>query len=121
MATIKDSLDKISEIDGFIGAALVDYKSGMCLGTVGGGDMDMELAGAANTEVVRAKKGIIEKLSLNMEIEDILITLSDHYHLIRIFHDNDNVFTYLVLDKKKANLALARMQLEGIDGSLALA
>ena len=120
MANIEESLDQIMKIDGAIGAALVDYKSGMTLGTIGGGKIDMELAGAGTTEVVRAEKQIIEQLDLGDRIEDILISLETQYHLVRVFHQNDNIFTYLVLDVKKSNLALARMQLEEIDKALDL-
>lgn len=120
MANIRDSLSSIMEIDGAKGAALVDYQSGMTLGTAGGGDVDMELAGAANTEIVRTKKSVIEKLGLEEEVEEILISLEGEYHLIRIFHENKNVFTYLMLDRDTANLGLARMQLQGIDESLVL-
>ncbi|WP_022835828.1 hypothetical protein [Salisaeta longa] len=120
MASIQESLEKIAAIDGAVGAALVDYQSGMTLGTIGGGSMDMELAGASNTEVVRSKKKVIDQLSLDEHIEDILITLESQYHLIRMFHENDNVFTYVVLDRDKANLALSRMTLETIDEELEL-
>lgn len=121
MATIEESLQNALDIDGAIGAALVDYQSGMCLGTAGGGRIDMELAGAGNTEVVRAEKEIIDQLDLDGQtIEDILISLETQYHLIQVFHENDNVFTYLILDKNKANLALARMQLREIDTELEL-
>lgn len=120
MANIEESLDQIMKIDGAIGAALVDYKSGMTLGTIGGGKIDMELAGAGTTEVVRAEKEIIDQLELGDRIEDILISLETQYHLVRVFHQNDNIFTYLVLDLEKSNLALARMQLEEIDKALDL-
>ncbi|PEN14609.1 hypothetical protein CRI94_06195 [Longibacter salinarum] len=120
MANIQDSLNQIMEIDGAVGAALVDYKSGMTLGTIGGGSLDMELAGAGNTEVVRAKKSIIKQLQLDEQIQDILITLDNQYHLIRMFHENDDIFTYVALNKEKSNLALARIQLEKIDGTLEL-
>jgi predicted regulator of Ras-like GTPase activity (Roadblock/LC7/MglB family) len=118
MANIRESLDTIMDIDGALGAAIVDYQSGMTLGTVGGGELDMELAGAGNTEVVRAKKSIIDKLQLDENLQDILITLESQYHLIRVFHENENIFTYLALDRDKSNLALARMELEKIDGQL---
>ena len=120
MPNIKESLDKIMSIDGAIGAAIVDYQSGMTLGTIGGGSLDMELAGAGNTEVVRAKKSVISQLGIEERIEDLLITLDDQYHMIRIFHENDNIFTYLVLNKEKSNLALARMQLQSVDKNLTI-
>lgn len=45
-------------ITGAVGVALVDYESGMSLGTAGGGDwLNLELAAAGNTEVVRSNFG----------------------------------------------------------------
>lgn len=120
MANIRESLNTIMNIDGAIGAAIVDYQSGMTLGTIGGADLDMELAGAGNTEVIRAKKSVIDKLDMDEELQDVLITLETQYHLIRIFHENENIFTYLVLDKEKSNLALARMQLQEVDTDLVI-
>lgn len=117
MAGIQESLDRALKINGALGVALVDFKTGMCLGTAGGEQtgFDLELAAASNTEVVRAKKQTRDKLGLDMLIEDILITLEGQYHLIRMFHENINIFLYLVLDRERANLAMARMELEKID------
>lgn len=118
MANIQQSLAKAMDIGGAVGVALVDFKSGMCLGTAGGGNIDLELAAAGNTEVVRAKKSVRDKLGLPDKIEDILITLDSQYHLIRMLHNNINLFMYLVLDRNRANLALARMELAKIDENL---
>ena len=115
MDIIQDSLDQAMKINGAVGAALVDYTTGMCLGAVGGGGLDLELAAAGNTEVVRAKKNIRDQLGIKENIEDILITLESQYHLIRMSKNSRSIFYYLVLDKDKANLALARMTLRGID------
>ncbi|KUH35235.1 MULTISPECIES: hypothetical protein [Streptomyces] len=108
-------------IDGAIGAALVDYTSGMALGTVGGGkDLDLTVAAAGNTDVVRAKVRTMEMLGLNDEIEDILITLGTQYHLIRLLkgRGTNGLFLYLALDKGRANLAMARLQLKRIENEL---
>ncbi|MCA9670329.1 MAG: hypothetical protein KC503_32260 [Myxococcales bacterium] len=118
MANIKQSLAQAMRIDGSVGVALVDFTSGMCLGTEGGGNIDLDLAAAGNTEVVRAKKSIRDKLGLEDKIEDILITLDSQYHLIRMLKNNINIFLYLVLDRKKSNLALARRELAQIDDNL---
>ncbi|WP_431266534.1 hypothetical protein ACQ859_12725 [Roseateles chitinivorans] len=117
MSNLKQSMDTAMTIDGALAAALVDHRSGMCLaqaGTV----MNLDLAAAGNTQVVRAKLKTMESLGLRKGIEDILITLGDQYHLIRLVPSNVGLFLYLVLDKAKGNLALARYKLTEIERSL---
>ncbi|GHA94568.1 hypothetical protein ACIQRS_18585 [Streptomyces termitum] len=121
MANTETSLKEAASIEGAIGAALVDYTSGMALGTIGGGkELDLNVAAAGNTDVVRAKVRAMEMLGLNDEIEDILITLGSQYHLIRLLktRGNNGLFLYLALDKNRANLAMARHQLKKIEAEL---
>ena len=118
MATTRDVLSKLMEIDGIIGACIVDSNSGMMLGAAGGGSVSLEVAAAGNTEVVRAKRKTMKALALGDSIEDILITLGKQYHLIRPLSSNDALFVYVMLDKSKANLAMARHQLRRIENDL---
>lgn len=118
MANAKETLPKLMEIDGCIGCCIVDSNSGMMLGASGGGSMNLEVAAAGNTEVVRSKRKTMKALALNDQIEDMLITLSKQYHLIRPLSTNDALFIYIVLDKTKANLAMARHQLTIIEKDL---
>ncbi len=121
MATVKDSLSKMHELDGFVGACIVDSNSGMMLGAEGGGGViNLEVASAGNTEVVRAKRKTMKALGLTDMIEDILITLGRQYHIIRPLPGNDALFIYLVLDKSKGNLAMARHHLVAIASDLVI-
>ncbi|MER5884708.1 hypothetical protein ABT160_12835 [Streptomyces sp. NPDC001941] len=124
MANAETALKEATTIiDGAVGAALVDYTSGMALGTIGGGkELDLNVAAAGNTDVVRAKVRTMEHLGLKDEIEDILITLGTQYHLIRLLkgRGNNGLFLYLALDKDRANLAMARHQLKKIEAELEL-
>ena len=118
---IETSLKQAMEIEGALGVALVDYESGMALGSLGGGRyLNLEVAAAGNTEVIRAKMRTMASLELNDEIEDILITLNRQYHLIRLLGSNRSasLFMYLALDRGKANLAMARHQLRQVENSL---
>jgi hypothetical protein len=122
---IDTALKEAMTISGAVGAALVDYDSGMSLGSIGGGDwLNLEVAAAGNTEIVRAKQRVISALKLNDEIEDILITLHRQYHLIRLLtptkRGNSLLFLYLVLDRERANLALARHNLKAIEADLSV-
>jgi predicted regulator of Ras-like GTPase activity (Roadblock/LC7/MglB family) len=111
-------LDALSEIAGFIGAALVDGDSGMTLGTLGGGSVDMEVAAAGNADVVRAKRRVANALGLTDVVEDILLTLSKQYHLIRPLDGNKDLFLYVMLDRTHANLAMARHELKSFEKTL---
>ena len=117
MATIKQTLDELMTLDGAMCAAVVDSSSGMMLGSVGSG-VDLEVAAAGNTEVVRSKMKVMRALGLNDVIEDILITLGKQYHLIRPLTSNDALFIYLVLDRQRSNLAMARHVLSQLEKEL---
>lgn len=98
-----------------------EYKGsgGGSLGTAGGqGVIDLDVAAAGNTDVVRAKLKVMNNLGLEDSIEDILITLTTQYHLIRILEKDASLFMYVVLGKNSANLAMARYKLTSIERSL---
>ncbi|MCH0564157.1 MULTISPECIES: hypothetical protein [unclassified Streptomyces] len=122
MATVEVALkEMMTAIEGALGAAVVDYTSGMALGTLGGSkELDLTVAAAGNTDVIRAKVRTMELLGLKSQIEDILITLGGQYHLIRLVtgRDGSGLFLYLVIDKSRSNLAMARHQLKRIEGQL---
>ncbi|GAA4594318.1 hypothetical protein GCM10023194_60830 [Planotetraspora phitsanulokensis] len=121
MANMDISLKEMMAIDGAIGGAVVDYGSGMALGTIGGSkELDLQVAAAANTEVVKAKLRAMEALQLQDSIEDILITLGGQYHIIRPLagRGGKGLFLYLALDRNRANLAMARHQLRTIEDKL---
>jgi hypothetical protein len=122
MANTQTALkEAMTSIEGTLGVALVDYSSGMALGTLGGGkELDLAVAAAGNTDVVRAKVRTMEQLGLKDNIEDILITLGSQYHLIRLLkgRNSQGLFLYLALDKNRANLAMARHQLRRIEADL---
>jgi predicted regulator of Ras-like GTPase activity (Roadblock/LC7/MglB family) len=119
MAGLNESLNELMSIDGAQAVALVDYESGMLLGQAGGG-MDMEVAAAGNTEVIRAKMKTASALKLNDTIEDILISLGKGYHIMRPVANKPGLFFYVVLDRNKSNLALARRRVLDVEGKLEL-
>jgi predicted regulator of Ras-like GTPase activity (Roadblock/LC7/MglB family) len=107
-------LTPLRKLSGFIGCCLVDSDSGMLLAKEGGGDLDLEVAAAANTEVVRAKRRAMEELDLDDRIEDILITLGSQFHIIRPLPSNDAFFVYAAVGRDSGNLALARVTMKGV-------
>ncbi|WP_069164196.1 hypothetical protein [Nocardia altamirensis] len=121
MSNMDLALKDMMVIDGAIGAAVVDYNSGMALGMLSSSKaLDLQVAAAGNTEVVRAKMRTIDQLGIKEDIEDILITLSAQYHVIRPMtgRKSKGLFLYLALDRGRANLAMARHRLKGIEEEL---
>ncbi|MFD8565656.1 hypothetical protein [Streptomyces sp. NPDC057694] len=122
MTNVEVSLKTLlTEVEGALGAAVVDYTSGMALGTLGGGkELDLTVAAAGNTDVIRAKMRTMETLGLEGEIEDILITLGTQYHLLRPVsgRTGNGLFIYLVIDKGRSNLAMARHHLKRAEEQL---
>ncbi|MBK8069576.1 MAG: roadblock/LC7 domain-containing protein [Rhodanobacteraceae bacterium] len=113
----KITLEGLRSIDGYVASALVDTDSGMLLAGDGSG-INLEVAAAGNTEVVRAKRKVANALALNDTIEDILISLTKQYHIIRPLETNQKLFLYIVLDRSRANLAMARLELRAFEQKL---
>ena len=119
MANLNESLNDLMSLEGALCAAVVDYNSGMMLASAGSG-VDLELAAAGNTEVVRAKMKTMKALGLNENIDDILITLGKQYHIIRPSAKLAGIFVYYVLDNKRANLALARRKASDVEADMTM-
>lgn len=118
MATTTFNLSALNDLTGFIGACLVDSDTGLMLGQEGGANIDLEAAGAANTEIVKAKLAAMSALGLDDKIEDILISLGKQYHLIRPLEANPSVFLYVCLDRKAANLGMARIHVKNVEKTI---
>lgn len=113
----KFDINPLIHIDGFVAAALVDSDSGLMLAGVGTA-INLEVAAAGNAEVVKSKRKVAAALKLNDEIEDILITLGKQYHLVRPLERNQKLFLYIVFDRSRANLALARHEIKSFEKTL---
>jgi hypothetical protein len=96
----------------------MESKMAIDMASDGSGSFDLEGAAAANTEVVKAKLNAMKLLGLKDHIEDILITLGKQYHLIRPMEKSPSVFIYVALDRKAANLGMARVQVKNVEQAL---
>lgn len=105
---IVEVLDKIAaDMSGFIAASVVDMESGLTLGAKSyRSDFDLSTASAYNSELVKQKMKIVRALNLKSGLEDMLLTLTDQIHMIKIV--SPNVFLYLAADRDSTNLAIMR-------------
>lgn len=87
--------------------AVVDSESGMILGQAGSG-INIELAAAGASVMLRARLRSIKDLGVAESIDDILISLTSQVQIIHPLPRNPSVFTYIIGDKAKSSLAMAR-------------
>ena len=111
MATEKDMLDTLEgfsrDINGFMAASLVDIDSGMTLAVKSlRPDFDLAVASAYNSELVKQKMKIMKALNLKTQLEDMILTLGDQIHFIKI--TSPSTFLYLAVDRNASNIAIVR-------------
>ena len=96
-----------SEIPGFIAASLVDIDSGMTLAVKSTRpDFDLAVASAYNSELVKQKLKIMKALNLKTNLEDMILTLGDQIHFIKIL--SPTMFIYLAADRSASNIGIVR-------------
>lgn len=107
--TLMDVFGKIeSDVNGVIATAVVDLESGMTLAAKSNRpEFDLAVASAYNSELVKQKMKIMRALNLKSTLEDMLLTLSDQFHLIK-FLPGGTSFLYLAADRSGTNLAILR-------------
>ncbi|NUP06590.1 MAG: hypothetical protein HOW73_11085 [Polyangiaceae bacterium] len=96
-----------NDIPGFIAVSLVDLDSGMTLAVKSTrADFDLAVASAYNSELVKQKLKIMKALNLKTTLEDMILTLGDQIHFIRVL--SPTMFIYLAADRSLANIAIVR-------------
>ena len=107
----------IANLNGFIGACLIDSETGTLLARTQCEELDVG-ADTFSTEKVNAKLKAVKDLGLGIVLEDIVITLESQYHLIRRLKSATDVFIYLVVDRNASNLGLAKFTLQTTEESI---
>ena len=105
---INEVFERISQdLPGFMAASLVDLESGMTLGLKSSRpDFDLAAASAYNSEMVKQKMKIMRALNLKTNLEDMLLTLGDQIHVIKLV--GPTTFIYMAVDRSQCNLAIVR-------------
>ncbi|MGN5378958.1 MULTISPECIES: hypothetical protein [Streptomyces] len=130
MPGIDECLLEAMRLPGARGAALVDWTSGLALGTVGeapGGDHETTAAEAAELARMAAEHGAFALHGDGADdgrppVEDMIVSNRDSYHLLRFLDTSfdSTVFLHLWLGREDGNLALARIRLGEMAARLVL-
>lgn len=137
MPGIDECLLEAMVVPGARGAAVVEWTSGLALGTIGDSpNGDPETAAAETAEFVRMAAehsafaaapgggtGAEDAAAgPGVPVEDVIVTTRTGYHLMRCVETtyDSGVFMHLWLDRDEGNLALARIRLQDLVERLAL-
>ncbi|EKX62508.1 hypothetical protein Sipo8835_43395 [Streptomyces ipomoeae] len=132
MPGIDECLVEAMRLPGALGAAVVDWTSGLALGTVGeapGGDHETTAAEAAELARLAAEHRAFapeegsDWSGADLPVEDLIVSNRDTYHVLRFVRTtfDSSVFLHLWLARTDGNLALARIRLGEMAGRLVLA
>ena len=117
--SLESVLEELLVFDGSIGVALVDGQSGMVLGEAGSAT-DLGLSAAGASAILRARLQTNKALGHAEQIVDVLITMSSQVQIIRPLSKNSQLFLYLIGDKTKSSLAMARYKAAEADENIRL-
>jgi len=105
----------IVDLNGFVGACLVDSETGVLLAQAECEDFDSTVL---DIDKVNSKIKAVKDLGAGDVLEDVVITLETQYHLVRRLKSANEVFIYLVIDRSAANLGLAKFTLQTTEESI---
>ncbi|MFD9336959.1 hypothetical protein ACFWBF_21540 [Streptomyces sp. NPDC060028] len=137
MPGIDECLLEAMALPGARGAALVDWSSGLALGTAGDSPVgDHETTAAETAELARAAAEYesfapaegpasgdgAAGAGAGLPVEDLIVTTRTGYHVLRFVETSfdSSVFLHLWLDRADGNLALARHRLRTLAEGLVL-
>jgi hypothetical protein len=126
------ALDRWRSIDGLIAACLVEPDSAQVLDSFVVGDpgvspdevkhpseerLSSDTIAAGASDVVQVVELMTSSLGVAEQLEEVIITLGRHHHLITPIPSagSDGVLIVVTLDRQRTNLALARQQLRALN------
>jgi hypothetical protein len=115
-------LTPVTAIDGFLLACLIDPSTGLILASAPGqADISLPTAAAGAVDISYVLSVLAAQLAAHEELEDFIVTFSNHLHLIRPVKQEtaQRVLLLVILDRRRANLAMARHEIRGFCANLA--
>ncbi len=111
-------VESLRQLDGYAAALLIDHESGVMLG--GDGEppgLDRHAAAAGYGELYRLQRRVIAALDSEEAIEDVVITMSKHYHVLHAVARQPSLLLCVVLDRS-ASLGLTRYALASAEAAV---
>jgi hypothetical protein len=107
-------LRRVGRIDGVLAACLVDPATGAVVGATDGRDeVAVPVAAAGAADLVQVLGLMTAGLALGGEVEDVVVTLTGHFHILRVLPvgPEQDLVLMATLDRGRANLAMAHREI----------
>jgi hypothetical protein len=114
-------LEPMRNVQGFVLACLVDATTGMILGSLQDrDDMGLAPAAAGATDVIHVLSMMTGEMATKGDLEDVIVTLDSHYHLIRLLKRGPGrqLLLFVTVDRSQANLAMALREIRNFSAGL---
>ncbi len=112
MSNLDVIIKEMLQIDGAMGAAIVDDGSGMALAYGGPAPFPMDVVAASAVDIIRSFNTASANVGVPTQVENIVGIYDDFYFFIRqLLGKNAGLGMLVVLDRGKANQAMANHQL----------
>jgi hypothetical protein len=120
VSQIDRCLAEAMSIAGALGVSLVDWAGGIALSTAGTGSCGDHAAGAVDAaelaRAVRLRHTFADPETESSSADDVIVTSANEYHLLKFVDTpfDSSLLIHLRLDRRTANLAMARIRLAAI-------
>jgi hypothetical protein len=107
------ALDPVAHIEGFVLGCLVDASTGMILAArKDQDDISLPVAAAGAADIASVLSMLGGELPVD-GLEDVMVTFRNQLYVIRFISDDlePNILLLVILDRARANLALARREI----------
>lgn len=112
MADITQTIDQMMQIDGVLGAAILDTESGLPLAAKGNGTFDMEVTSGGAVDVLRAWNRGSERTDRQQPVETVIGLYPETIAMIKVLTGrNSNLAMMLLMERTRSNQALANHKL----------
>jgi len=119
-ARARQALAPMLLLDGMLGCAVVDGRTGLVLARELREDqpVDIELAAATASQMLRHQRQSSRDMGLSEPIDEIITSAGPRHQVVRTLPRHPELFMLALLDKHRTNLALARFQLIEVERNL---
>ena len=116
----QQTLIELLTLDGLLAAALVDARTSLLMAHEQRADppVALETAAAAATQALRAQRHLVRSLGLSDRVEEVVTAAGHRQIVVRGVSRYPDALLLVVLDKHRANLALARFRVMEAERSL---